>query len=268
MNAVEEIVSVTDPGESNRDEQNQCDRASIHVCNAFAWLLPVLMVAICMQVVLRSLGHNQAWLDDLQWWLYGTASLVAIAYAVTTDSHVRVDIFQEHFAATKKHQFEIFALAWLFLPFVILAWDVTVPYAIQSITNDEGSDSPNGLHNLWILKVIMNLAFLFIGFATWAAYVRFLARLARPAFWRQALYAFPSTVYIINLAIYYGLWWFYRLTTPADVSNREIGRMPLFEKTFAIGPEEMKFTVLFAFIGTVALIGILRLLARRDTVEG
>ncbi|MCY4260906.1 MAG: TRAP transporter small permease subunit [Rhodobacteraceae bacterium] len=260
------MLSITDPGEANRDEQNRFDRISVHVSNAFAWLFPILMVAICMQVVLRSLGHNQAWLDDLQWWLYGSASLIAIGYAVTTDRHVRVDIFQEHFPADKKNQYEIFALVWLLLPFVILTWDVTVPYAIQSVMSDEGSDSPNGLHNLWILKVFMNLAFLFIGFAVWSAYVRFLAQLVRPALWRQALYAFPSTIFMVNLVIYYGIWWYYRLTVPSEVTNREISRLPLFE-TFAIGPEEMKYTVLFAIIGTVILIGGLWLMDRRNEVE-
>jgi len=154
-------VAITDPGAVDQDQQNRGDRFIIHIGNFFAWLFPILMVVICTQVVLRTLGRsdigpgNQAWMDDLQWWLYGAAVLVGIAYAVTTDSHIRVDILFENFSKEKKLRTSIFALAWLFLPFVILSWDVTLGYALASIRADEGSDSPNGLHNLWILKTFI-----------------------------------------------------------------------------------------------------------------
>ncbi len=108
------------------------------------------------------MGHNQAWLDDFQWWLYGAAVLVGIAYAVTTNSHVSVDIFYDRFDARRKARVDVFALVWCLLPFAILCWDVTLGYAISSVVSDEGSDSPNGLHNLWILKTALNLSFLLL----------------------------------------------------------------------------------------------------------
>ena len=73
----------------------------VFISTLFAWLFPFLMVAICAQVVLRGAGMNQAWLDDFQWWLYGSAVLVGIAYAVTTNSHVRVDILYDGFSLSE-----------------------------------------------------------------------------------------------------------------------------------------------------------------------
>ena len=253
MQTTEELIAVTDPGEAGRAEHNRGDRWIVRIANVFAWLFPVLMLAIVAQVVLRGSGMNQAWLDDLQWWLYGAASLVAIGYAVTTDSHVRVDIFHEHYSPARKVRIEIFALVWLFLPFVILSWDYTLHYAISSVQIDEGSDSPNGLHNLWILKVFMNAAFVFIGAAVWAAYVRQLARVTYPAVWKQLLCAFPSTMFLLNLAIYYGLWWAVRLATPAEVSDREISRHAVFG-ALEFWQQEMAYTVVAAFVATVVLI--------------
>ncbi len=267
MTTTDEIVSATDPSTAGRHEHNRGDRLIIFLSNGFAWLFPLLMIAICTQVVLRSAGFNQAWLDDLQWWLYGSASLIAIGYAVTVGSHVRVDIFYDRFEPETKYRIEIVALVWLFLPFVILSWDTTLPYAIQSFSNDEGSDSPNGLHNLWLLKWFMNIAFLFIGVATWSAYVRFLGKLTRPALWKQLLVALPSTLFIMNLAAYYGIWWFMRLTSPAELSNREISRLPVFG-TFQIGPETMKWTVLAGIILTIVLIVGARIFAGRRQVPG
>ena len=234
MDKAEEVISadgsvaITDPGEVGREEHNRGDRLIVRVSNVFAWLFPILMVAICAQVVLRGAGMNQAWLDDFQWWLYGSAVLVGIAYAVTTNSHVRVDIFFEHYSEEKQLRINIVALAWLFMPFIILCWDVTLGYAISSIQANEGSDSPNGLHNLWILKTFMNLSFVLIGIATWAMYVRCLDKLTEPTLWKQLLVAFPSTMFLVNLVTYYVLWWAIWLTSPAETTTRDVGRHAIF----------------------------------------
>ncbi|RYH12311.1 TRAP transporter small permease subunit [Tropicimonas sp. IMCC6043] len=263
MQTTDSVVQIADPGERGKEEHNRGDRFVVNVGNLFAWIFPILMIAIVAQVFLRSSGMNQAWLDDLQWWLYGASSLIAIAYAVTTDSHVRVDIFHENFSARGKNIVEIFALVWLFLPFILLAWDQTLHYAISSVQIGEGSDSPNGLHRLWILKVFMNLTFVVIGIAIWSAYVRNLARMTRPVLWKQLLYAFPSTMYIVDLVLYYAIWWGVRLTTPAEISDRDIAKSPILG-AFEFGEQEMAHTVALAFVVTLGLIVIARLFDRGE----
>jgi TRAP-type mannitol/chloroaromatic compound transport system permease small subunit len=267
MEPVKELVQLSDPGEVGREEHNRGDRFTVMLSNVAAWIFPILMIAIVAQVFLRGAGMNQAWLDDFQWWLYGAAVLIGIGYAVTTDSHVRVDIFYDNYSREKQTRIQIFGIAWLFLPFIIMCWDLTVHYAISSVVADEGSDSPNGLHNLWLLKVFMNLAFIFIGIACWSAYVRFLARLTKPVLWKQLFYAFPATMFLINLIVFYAIWWVLRLTTPADVTNREIGRHWLFGE-LEIGVEEVKYTIIITTIVTILVIGIARLLDRGDKAEG
>ncbi|MGR3378656.1 TRAP transporter small permease subunit [Salipiger abyssi] len=259
----EVVAAISDPGEIGRNEQNRGDRAVIRISNLAAWLFPVLMVAICAQVVLRQAGHNQAWLDDLQWWLYGAAVLMGIGYAVTTNSHVRVDIFYDNFAQRKRIVTDIFALVWLFLPFIILCWDVTLDYALTSIRADEGSDSPNGLHNLWILKSFMNVSFVFIAVAVWSVYLRLLSKLTRPALWKQMLFAFPSVAYAINLAFYYSLFGILYATRDPEMSARDVSRLPVFGE-LEFGQQEMRWTVLAALLLTVAAILVARLFARRE----
>ncbi|MEL6702522.1 MAG: TRAP transporter small permease subunit, partial [Pseudomonadota bacterium] len=107
------IASVYDPGEIDRVEHNRADRVIIGLGNWLAWLFPILMMVIVIQVFLRNLGRisigpgNQAWLDDMQWWLYGIACLIGVAYAVTTNSHVRVDIFYDNYASSKKRRIDM-----------------------------------------------------------------------------------------------------------------------------------------------------------------
>ena len=269
MEAEQQIAAVNDPGEVGKEHHNRGDRITIAIANVFAWLFPILMAIICTQVVLRTLGRtgigpgNQAWMDDLQWWLYGAAVLIGIGYAVTTNSHVRVDVFYDGFNDRKKRKYDIFALAWLFLPFIILCWDVTFHYAVTSVVADEGSSSPNGLHNLWMLKAFMNAAFVMIGFATWSAYVRYLSQITEPTLFRKLLYAFPTTMFLINLAVYYVLWWAIYLTSPAETNARQVGRHPLFDE-FDFGNWEIKYTIVITLVVTFAVLGAAKLLERRS----
>ena len=257
-------AAISDPGEVGRAEHNRGDRLIIALSNIAAWLFPLLMIAICAQVVLRAMGHNQAWLDDAQWWMYGAAVLIGIAYAVTTNSHVRVDIFYDTFERAKRIRIDIFALVWLFLPFIILCWDVTLGYALSSIAANEGSDSPNGLHKLWILKSFMNLSFIVIAYAIWSAYLRLLNMLTRPALWKQLLFAFPATAYAANLAIYYAIYSVLFLTRAEDMTGRDVGRLPIFGE-LEIGPHEIRYTVLMGLIAAILLIAIARLFAQKGT---
>ena len=259
----EVVAAISDPGEIGRAEHNRGDRFVIQVSNLAAWLFPILMIAICAQVVLRQMGHNQAWLDDLQWWLYGAAVLMGIGYAVTTNSHVRVDIFYDNFEKRKRIRTDILGLAWLFLPFIILCWDVTLDYALTSIRADEGSDSPNGLHNLWIMKSFMNVAFIFIAIAVWSTYVRLLSKLTRPALWKQLLFAFPSVAYAINLVCYYAIFGVAYATRDPEMSARDVGRQPIFGE-WEFGQHEMRWTILIALILTVVAIVVARLFDRKD----
>lgn len=261
MDPIEKFVALSDPGEVNRKAHNKGDRAVVQISNVFAWLFPILIIAIVSQVVFRQMGHNQAWLDDLQWWIYGSAVMIGIAYAVTTDSHVRVDIFYDNFDESKKAKINIFGLVWLFMPFIIMCWDLTFHYAVTSVAAGEGSSSPNGLHGLYLLKIFMNVSFILIAFAAWSAYRREMAKLVEPRLWKTLFYAFPSTMFMVNLVVFYVIFWYVRLTTDGETTNREIMRLDIFD-TVHIGAYEIKYTILITLVVTAALLIVTRLMDR------
>ncbi|SFJ53483.1 TRAP transporter small permease subunit [Jannaschia pohangensis] len=264
------LVAISDPGEVNRSEHNRGDRIVVGISNFFAWLFPILMMVIVAQVLLRNLGRigigpgNQAWMDDLQWWLYGAAVLVGVAYAVTTNSHVRVDIFYDGYEPRKQRKIDIFGLSWLFLPFIILCWDVTLSYALQSIVSREGSSSPNGLHMLYLLKTFVNVSFLLIAFATWSTYVRMLSQLTKPVLWRKILYALPSVAFAINLAIYYLGLGIVLLMAEPGTDARQAGRHWFFAEIDLFANQEMKITVLATLIATALLLAAAYVMRDRD----
>lgn len=251
----ESTTAINDPGEVDRAEHIAGDRVVVGFANVAAWIFPILMMAICIQVVIRQLGHNQAWLDDFQWWLYGTAGLFGVAYAVTTNSHVRVDIFFALFDKKKQTRIDIFGLVWCLLPFVILCWDVTLGFALTSVAINEGSDSPNGLHKLWILKVILNLSFVLIAFAIVSVYIRQMRRLGRDRLGQLLFWALPSVAYVVNLVIYYAIYVYHYVTLPEDAHPRTISRAPVFDD-FEFGVWDLRYTIVMTVVATAILIGL------------
>jgi TRAP-type mannitol/chloroaromatic compound transport system permease small subunit len=232
--SAEEVIAISDPGEKNRDEHVWGDRLVIRIGNVAAWLFPILMIGIVTQVIIRKFGMNQAWLDDAQWWLYGAAMLTAFGYAITTESHVRVDIFHQSYSPAKKAKIEIFALGWLFLPFLVLMLDIMTHYAISSWTAGEGSDSPNGLHRLYLLKALLPILFGVAIIATLAVLQRHLRKLTTPNAWKYVIAAFPALWFIAERVVYYAFWWFTRITQ-SELNPRRISREPLMDNTLWMG---------------------------------
>lgn len=231
---IEQSIAISDPGEMHRDQQTKADRFVIGISNITAWLFPVLMVAICAQVILRKMGYNQAWLDDAQWWMYGFSMTVGFAYAITTQSHVRVDILHQNFTSEKKARVEVFGLGWLLLPFLAMMTDILFHYGWTSLIAGEGSDSPNGLHRLYLLKMSMPLIFALACLATISMLIRHLRKLRPVTLAAVLIGAFPGAWFIIERIVFYVLWWSIRLTD-SEIQSRRIIKEPLLEPTIWYG---------------------------------
>lgn len=231
---LEQSLAISDPGEKDRDQQSWADRLVIHIGNATAWLFPILMIAICTQVVIRKLGFNQAWLDDAQWWLYGFAMTVGFAYAITTQSHVRVDILHQNFPPEKKARTEVFGLGWLLLPFLLIMVDILFHYGWSSFLAREGSDSPNGLHGLYLLKLSLPALFAVAAIATVSMLIRHLRILTEVRLWVILIGCFPAAWFAAERLVFYVLWWVVRFTNP-EIRPRRISREPLLEPAMWYG---------------------------------
>lgn len=252
---IDHVTEISDPGERDRAHHIWGDRLVVQVGNVAAWLFPILMIAIISQVLLRKAGHNQAWLDDLQWWLYGAALLTGFAYAITTESHVRVDIFHANFAPAKKARIELFALGWCLLPFLILLTDNMIHYAATSIGNLEGSTSPNGLHMLYLLKALLPVLLIVAIIAATSAMVRHMKTLRAPALWNMLLAGLPAAWFFAERICYYVVWWVVRLMNP-DMNSRKVAKSDLLEPSMWYG------------LGTILiLIAVSFALTRRNKAE-
>lgn len=247
IESLEQSIAISDPGEQDRASQTWADRVVIQVGNVTAWLFPLLMLAICTQVVIRKMGFNQAWLDDAQWWMYGFAMTVGFAYAITTQSHVRVDILHQHFRPAKKARIEIIGLGWFLLPFLLIMGDMLIHYGWSSLLAREGSDSPNGLHGLWMLKMSLPVIFLLAALAAVSMLTRHLGAIAPVKLWTVLVALFPAAWFAAERLAFYVLWWVVRLTNP-DVKPRRISREPLLEPTMWYGLAIVLILIAVSFV--------------------
>ena len=249
-NQMDELTfALADPGEQNRDQHLWGDRLMINIGNVVAWIFPILMIGIVTQVIIRKMGYNQAWLDDAQWWMYGFAMLTGFGYAITTNSHVRVDILHLHYSSAKKARIEIVALGWLLMPFLVMMTDILFHYSWASWIAGEGSDSPNGLHKLYLLKISLPILFVASAIATWSALYRNLSVITQGAVWKMVFAAFPACWFIAERTVYYVLWWFTRFTQP-DLVTRKIGREPVMDWTVWYGLAALMIFAVLAYIAS------------------
>lgn len=231
---------------TDSDRKTILDRLVVFVSSVTGWLFPILMIAITAQVVMRKLGHNQAWLDDAQWWIYGFSMTVGFSYAITTQSHVRVDILHQNFSAPKKAKIEVFGLGWLLLPFLIIMADVLFHYAWASFTAGEGSSSANGLHKLYLLKLSLPALFVLAILASVSMMRRHLMVFASYRLWALLMGMFPAAWFLAERVSFYALWWIIRVTN-GEIEARRISDEPIIEHTIWYGLVIVLIAIIVSF---------------------
>ncbi|WP_298816917.1 TRAP transporter large permease subunit [uncultured Roseibium sp.] len=128
-----------------------------------------LIAAIVTQVVLRyAFNLNFPKLDELQWHFYGLVTMVGVSYALTTDSHVRVDLLHMQLSRRAQRVVEILGILFLLAPFIWLMIDQGFDYFVESYRVNERSSSATGLAYRWAFKAIIPISFVLLGIAATA----------------------------------------------------------------------------------------------------
>ncbi len=132
------------------------------VAETTAWLNVVLIGVILIQVVMRY-GFNRGLvpLEELMWHLYAIAFMFGMAYSITNDSHIRVDIVHMNLPRRAQHILEVLGILLLLFPFLWILFDHSVGWAYEAWRVNEASANPTGLPYRWIIKsVVPNTAVL------------------------------------------------------------------------------------------------------------
>lgn len=140
------------------------DRANEIIGKSVSWLILLAVLVSAGNAIIRKAFNmsSNAWLE-LQWYLFGAAFLLAAAYTLKQNEHIRIDVVYGMFSRRVQHWIDLFGHLFFLMPFVILMICYFVPYVSLSYRSGEMSSSAGGLI-LWPAKSLLLLGFLLLGF--------------------------------------------------------------------------------------------------------
>ena len=126
------------------------------VGRAVAWLT-LVMTLLTFGVVILRYGFNQGWiwLQESVTYLHAAVFMVAAAWALQTDDHVRVDIFYRERSPRYQAAVNLLGTLLFLVPFSVLMIAVGWDYVAASWATHEASREAGGLPFVWLLKSLI-----------------------------------------------------------------------------------------------------------------
>ena len=122
------------------------DRVSTFVGQTFAWSILLLTFAVSYEVFSRYvLGRPTDWAFDASYILYGTLFIMAGAYALCRNAHVRGDFIYRAWSSRNQARMDLLLYFLFFFPGIIAFIYSGYGYAAQSwVTHEHSAYSPDG----------------------------------------------------------------------------------------------------------------------------
>jgi TRAP-type mannitol/chloroaromatic compound transport system permease small subunit len=134
------------------------DRLSTAIGRGAAWLVLAAVLLQFAVVVLRyAFGMGSIRLQESVIYAHALAFLLATAWALKSDSHVRVDVFYGRATARTRALVDLFGTLFLLAPTMILVLWTSIPYAMRAWATMEGSREAAGLPFVFLLKSVIPL---------------------------------------------------------------------------------------------------------------
>jgi TRAP-type mannitol/chloroaromatic compound transport system permease small subunit len=135
------------------------DRVTEFVGKSVIWLILLAVLVSATNAVVRKLFNmsSNAWLE-LQWYLFGASFMMAAAYTLKQNEHIRVDIFYASRSRATQHWIDLFGHVFFLLPFTVLMTWMMVPYALDAWRSGQISTNAGGLI-IWPARAVMAAGF-------------------------------------------------------------------------------------------------------------
>ncbi len=127
-----------------------------------AWLILVAVLVSAGNAIVRKTFNmsSNAWLEA-QWYLFGGAFMLAAAYTLQQNEHIRIDVVYGAFSRRVQHWIDLLGHLLFLMPFVVLMIYYLVPYVLMSYRSGEMSSSAGGLI-IWPAKGILLAGFVLL----------------------------------------------------------------------------------------------------------
>ncbi len=127
-----------------------------------SWALLAAVLICAGNALVRYLfnASSHAWLE-IQWYLLGAIFLLATSYTLKRNEHVRIDVIAGHLSKRTQAWIDVLGFVFFMLPVTVLILNFALPYAMESIRNQEVSSNAGGLI-VWPAKALIPLGFLLL----------------------------------------------------------------------------------------------------------
>ena len=136
------------------------DRLSEGVGRGTSWLSTLLVLVVCYDVLTRYLlKSSSVAVQELEWHLFSLLFLLAAAYTLRHDKHVRVDVLYTRFSPSLQSWVNLLGSLLFLVPFCLLVIWSSRKFVWSSYSIGETSPDPGGLPRRWLLKSAIPLSF-------------------------------------------------------------------------------------------------------------
>jgi TRAP-type mannitol/chloroaromatic compound transport system permease small subunit len=140
------------------------DRATAAIGRAAAWCCLFIVLAEFAVVVMRyALGIGSIRLQESVLYAHAALFMLAAAWTLQIDGHVRVDIFYAQAKPRTRALVDLAGAVVFLLPFAIVLGLLSTPYVARSWAILEGSRETSGLPFVYLLKTLIPLFALLLG---------------------------------------------------------------------------------------------------------
>lgn len=127
-----------------------------------SWALLAAVLICSGNALIRYMFNtsSNAWLE-IQWYLFSAIFLLASSYTLRRNEHVRIDVIVGKFSKRTQVWIDLFGFIFFLLPATLLILYFAIPFAFESIRNQEVSSNAGGLV-VWPAKLLIPLGFLLL----------------------------------------------------------------------------------------------------------
>ncbi|HTS41637.1 MAG TPA: TRAP transporter small permease subunit [Xanthobacteraceae bacterium] len=132
------------------------DRCNAAIGRGAAWAVAFVVVVQFVVVVLRYVfGIGSIWLTESIIYGHATLFMLAAAWTLRENGHVRVDIFYSEASARTKAMIDLAGALLLLIPFMLVLTAFAVPYAARAWDILERSRETSGIPAVFLLKTLI-----------------------------------------------------------------------------------------------------------------
>ena len=128
------------------------DRLTAWIGKGVAWLvLAAVVLSAANAIVRKAFDYSSNAFLELQWYLFGAVFMLAAAYTLQRNEHVRIDVLSSRWSQRTRDIVDLACHVLFLVPFVgLMAW-LSWPFFLSSLRSGEVSGATGGLPLLFAL---------------------------------------------------------------------------------------------------------------------